>query len=195
MKVQKSVSQPELLMNLGVCHLVRLCRGAGACIFIRCDLRESKRISKASKGACISCKTPYVEQFYQESGWDYAKKPLSELLDKAKHPITCATCHDPGNMSLRVITPAFLEAQARCGIDMSKATREEMRTYVCAQCHDEYYFEPGTSKVILPWDKGFKEEMYAYYAEKPKMGLPRIGNIRILHVFNFIALPHPDTSR
>jgi len=51
---------------------------------------------------------------------------------------------------------------------VTKAGREEMRTYVCGQCHAEYYFEPGTSRVIMPWDKGLHpEQIYAYYSTKP----------------------------
>ncbi len=43
-----------------------------------------------------------------------------------------------------------------------------MRSYVCGQCHAEYYFEPKTKKVVFPWDKGYlPEQMYAYYEEKP----------------------------
>ncbi|MBP2628487.1 MAG: Nitrite reductase (cytochrome, ammonia-forming) [Firmicutes bacterium] len=167
-KVQKSEAQSELFANFRGMPFSEDYAEERGHVYSLEDLRDSKRISKASKGACISCKTPYVEQFYQESGWGYANKPLKELLDRAKHPVSCASCHDPETMSLRVIAPAFIDAQERRGIDMSKATREEMRTYVCAQCHDEYYFEPGTSRVVLPWDKGMRpEEMYAYYAEKP----------------------------
>ena len=167
-KLQKSDMQPELFTNFKGMPFSEDYGEERGHVYSLEDLRDSKRISRLSKGACITCKTPYVEQFYQESGWNYANQPLTELLDKAKHPISCASCHDPETMTLRVITPSFIEAQKRRGIDMSKATREEMRTYVCAQCHDEYYFEPGTNKVVLPWDKGFKpEEMYDYYAEKP----------------------------
>ena len=28
-------------------------------------------------------------------GWNYAKTPLTEILQKMKHPIVCANCHDP----------------------------------------------------------------------------------------------------
>jgi len=43
-----------------------------------------------------------------------------------------------------------------------------MRSYVCGQCHVEYYFEPEAKKVVFPWDKGVHpEQMYAYYQEKP----------------------------
>lgn len=166
--VQKSDMQPELFMNFkGMPFSKDYSEDRGHTYAVE-DLLHSKRIGPASKGACITCKTPYIEQFYQESGWGYANKPLTELLEKSKHPVSCANCHDSATMNLRVINPAFIEAQARKGIDVSKATREEMRTYVCAQCHSEYYMEPGTSKVIFPWDKGVKpEEMYSYYGEKP----------------------------
>jgi nitrite reductase (cytochrome c-552) len=39
-----------------------------------------------------------------------------------------------------------------------------MRSYVCGQCHVEYYFAADNSEVTFPWTKGFKpEEMYEYY--------------------------------
>lgn len=166
--VQKSDMQPEIFTNFKGMPFSKDYSEDRGHVYAVEDLRNSKRIGPASKGACITCKTPYVEQFYQESGWGFANKPLAELLERSKHPVTCAQCHDSETMNLRVVNPAFIEAQERRGIDMSKATREEMRTYVCAQCHSEYYFEPGTMRVVFPWDKGFKpEEMYAYYAEKP----------------------------
>ncbi len=166
--VQKSDMQPEIFENFKGMPFSKDYSEDRGHVYAVEDLLHSKRIGPASKGACITCKTPYVEQFYKESGWGYANKPLGELLERSKHPVTCAQCHDSETMNLRVINPAFIEAQERRGIDLTKATREEMRTYVCAQCHSEYYFEPGTMRVVFPWDKGFKpEEMYAYYAEKP----------------------------
>ncbi|WP_425059910.1 Cytochrome c nitrite reductase subunit NrfA [Sporomusa carbonis] len=167
-KVQKSEMQPEILMLFKGMPFSRDYSEDRGHVYALEDLRESKRIGPASKGACITCKTPYVEQAYKEMGWDYANKPLSEMMDKSKQPVACANCHDPATMNLRVINPAFIEAQARRGIDVTKASREDMRSYVCAQCHAEYYFAPGTNKVVFPWDKGLKPaEMYAYYSEKP----------------------------
>jgi nitrite reductase (cytochrome c-552) len=56
----------------------------------------------------------------------------------------------------------------RRGIDETKASREEMCSYVCGQCHSEYYFAPSDKKLIFPWDKGLKpEEIYDYYSDKP----------------------------
>ncbi len=167
-KVQKSEMQPEMLMLFKGMPFGKDYAEDRGHVYALTDLRESKRIGPASKGACITCKTPYLEQAYKEYGWDYANKPLGEMMDNAKQAIACANCHDPATMNLRVINPAFIEAQARRGIDVTKASREEMRSFVCAQCHSEYYFEPGTTKVVFPWDKGLKPaDMYAYYSEKP----------------------------
>ncbi|CVK21434.1 ammonia-forming cytochrome c nitrite reductase subunit c552 [Sporomusa sphaeroides] len=167
--VQKSQMQPEMLtLFKGMPFSKDYAEDRGH-IHAMEDLRETKRIGPASKGACITCKTPYVEQAYKEHGWDYANKPLTEMMDKAKFSVACSTCHDPATMNLRVINPAFIEAQAARGIDVTKASREDMRSFVCAQCHSEYYFEPGTTKVVFPWDKGLKPaEMYAYYSETPR---------------------------
>ena len=167
-KVQKSDMQPELFINFKGMPFSKDYTEDRGHMYALEDIKESKRVGPATKGACITCKTPYIEEFYNESGWDYANKPFAELLERSKHPVTCANCHDSETMNLRVINPAFIEAMQRRGVDVTQASREEMRTYVCAQCHAEYYFAPNTNQVVFPWDKGTKpEEMYAYYAEKP----------------------------
>ena len=46
------------------------------------------------------------------------------------------------------------------------ATRQEMRSYVCAQCHVEYYFKGTEKRLVYPWAKGNKvENILAYYDE------------------------------
>jgi nitrite reductase (cytochrome c-552) len=70
-------------------------------------------------------------------------------------------------MALRVTRPAFIEAMQRRGVDVSRATRQEMRAYVCGQCHVEYYFRGAEEKyLVFPWDRGMKiENIEAYYDE------------------------------
>ena len=69
-------------------------------------------------------------------------------------------------MELRITRPAFKNAMEELGIDLSKATRQEMRTYVCAQCHVEYYFEGENKLLTFPWDKGFQiDNIIDYYDE------------------------------
>ena len=61
------------------------------------------------------------------------------------HPVACIDCHDPSSMQLRVTRPGFLEgirqvkaAQGVPGYDVNRdASRQEMRAFVCGQCHVE----------------------------------------------------------
>ena len=46
------------------------------------------------------------------------------------------------------------------------ATRQEMRAFVCGQCHVEYYFKGPEKRLTYPWAKGLKvDEILAYYDE------------------------------
>lgn len=118
---------------------------------------------------CWSCKSPDVtrllgemtpSEFYR-GGWE-TKGP--EIVN----PIGCADCHDPKTMNLAITRPALIEAFERQGKDITKATHQEMRSLVCAQCHVEYYFDKhkieGTSYLTFPWDNGFSaEDIESYY--------------------------------
>ncbi|PZT47880.1 cytochrome C [Helicobacter valdiviensis] len=67
--------------------------------------------------------------------------------------VTCADCHNPNDMQLRVTRQAAINALVdfrgyeKDPVTGVKATREEMRTLVCSQCHVEYYFKPTGTKV------------------------------------------------
>jgi len=114
---------------------------------------------------CWTCKSPDVPRMMQAIGVDsfYIKK-WAALGSEIVNPIGCADCHDPATMNLRVSRPALIEALQRRGIDITKATHQEMRSLVCAQCHVEYYMKGDSKYLVLPWDKGLKvEDMEAYY--------------------------------
>jgi nitrite reductase (cytochrome c-552) len=77
-------------------------------------------------------------------------------------------------MQLRITRPAFMEGiknlKASEGVEdydvNQMATRQEMRSYVCAQCHVEYYFKGDEKRLTFPWHQGNKvENMLAYYDE------------------------------
>jgi nitrite reductase (cytochrome c-552) len=77
-------------------------------------------------------------------------------------------------MALRVTRPAFIEGirtlKALKGVqdyDVNKmATRQEMRSFVCGQCHVEYYFKGPEKRLVYPWQNGIKvDEIYTYYEE------------------------------
>ena len=74
-------------------------------------------------------------------------------------------------MQLRVTRPVFITGikalKAHEGIpdyDVNRdATRQEMRSFVCGQCHVEYYCGPKTT-LFYPWINGLKvEEIESYY--------------------------------
>ncbi len=113
--------------------------------------------------------------------------PYQEATKLVEQPVACIDCHDPQSLQLRVTRPAFLlgvqklaESTAtalplpsiekwRKGArsipyDANKmASRQEMRTLVCAQCHVEYYCGPKTT-LFYPWNNGLKvEQIEAYY--------------------------------
>ena len=67
--------------------------------------------------------------------------------------VACADCHVPNTMELRVTRTALINALTKWrGYEKDeiagvKATRAQMRTLVCQQCHVEYYFRPTGSKI------------------------------------------------
>jgi len=108
---------------------------------------------------------------------------MNGMLHDSGHafPVTCNDCHSPETMELRVTRPGFIQ-----GIQMlaesdaplpqmpsverwrassretqydpnELATRTEMRSFVCAQCHVEYYCG-SVMPLEFPWSKGLRVE-------------------------------------
>ena len=136
-------------------------------VYALTDVKKIKRVNDKTPLTCMTCKSPQVPRAIKEMGDGYYKANFLQNKDKFVYSISCADCHNPKTMELTITRPALKEALQRQGKDLSRLTRQEMRTLVCAQCHVEYYFEPGTGKLTFPWDKGTEpEQMYAYYQEK-----------------------------
>jgi len=118
--------------------------------------------------------------------WD-AHKELEQVTGGKAHPVSCVDCHDPASMEVRITRPAFItgiQKLAASTADVAPlpsierwrkggrarpydpnvdATRQEKRTYVCAQCHVEYFCGKGTT-IFFPWAEGLKvEEMERLY--------------------------------
>jgi nitrite reductase (cytochrome c-552) len=120
---------------------------------------------------CWTCKSPDVPRLINEIGVDaYYSGKWSSKGAEIVNPIGCANCHDEKSMRLTITQPALIEAYARQGKDITKATHNEMRSLVCAQCHVEYYFnnkipgKEGIPYLVFPWDDGQTvEDMEKYY--------------------------------
>jgi len=132
-------------------------------------------------GTCMHCHASVYLPYKRLGGGDLMKgfeamnqMKYQEARTKVTHPVACIDCHDPATMQLRVTRPGFLEgivkvkaAQGVKNYDVNRdATRQEMRAYVCGQCHVEYYFKGPEKRLTYPWDKGLKaDEILAYYEE------------------------------
>lgn len=116
---------------------------------------------------CWTCKSPDVPRMMESMGVEnFYNNKWGALGKEIVNPIGCADCHEPENMNLHISRPALVEAFQRQGKDIAKATPQEMRSLVCAQCHVEYYFKGDGKYLTFPWDKGFTvEDMEAYYDE------------------------------
>ncbi|MCB1169609.1 MAG: ammonia-forming cytochrome c nitrite reductase subunit c552 [Leptospiraceae bacterium] len=132
-------------------------------------------------GTCLNCHASTYSIYKELGNGDIIKgfhkmnsMKYKEVAEKAKHPVACIDCHNATDMSLRVTRPAFMEGirkvKARQGIENynvnQDATRREMRTYVCAQCHVEYYFAGKEKTLTYPWDNGLKADEILEYYEK-----------------------------
>jgi len=144
------------------------------------DQRYTRRtLERPQPGACLNCHASLPEittklgNGDQAAGWAAMNKmPFKEATTLATHPVGCIDCHDPKSMALRVTRPAFIagiaEYKATQGIknyDVNKqATVQEMRSFVCAQCHVEYYFKGQEKTLTFPWEKGLTvDDALAYY--------------------------------
>jgi nitrite reductase (cytochrome c-552) len=147
------------------------------------DVLASSRIGDASIGSCMTCKSTAVPTLMEEFGDDYwSASFLDEIVPRTlelgeggEHQdlgelghigIGCSDCHDPQTMELRITRPSFTLAMERLGVDVTQASKNDLRSYVCGQCHVEYYFYPGTGEVTFPWDRGLQpEEQFEYFQE------------------------------
>jgi nitrite reductase (cytochrome c-552) len=141
---------------------------------------ERQQVTK-QPGTCLHCHASVYEPYRKAGGGDLFKgfealnkMPYAEARGHVKFPVACVDCHDPTSMALRVTRPAFMEgikaAKAADGVanyDVNTmATRQEMRAFVCGQCHVEYYFKGPEKRLTYPWFKGLKaDQILAYYEE------------------------------
>ena len=160
------------------------------------DVRETLRTGAPmtdtdgpQPATCWNCKSPDVPRMMEEVGVSefYAAR-WGAFGHEIVNPIGCATCHEPENMNLHISQTALVEAFERQGKDITKATHQEMRSLVCAQCHVEYYFKGDGSYLTFPWDKGMTvEDMEAYYDE-----VQHVDYVHALSKAPILKAQHPD---
>lgn len=114
-------------------------------------------------------------------GFTPEKVPEGHFAMSEAHPVSCIDCHDPSTMKLRVTRPGFvlgIAALAKSDAPVphlpsvekwrrgdkkepydpnALATRQEMRSFACGQCHVEYYCA-NKDTLTFPWGEGLKIE-------------------------------------
>jgi nitrite reductase (cytochrome c-552) len=142
---------------------------------------ERQQVAK-QPGTCINCHASAYAAYKQLGGGDISKgfeelnkMSYFEARKYVTHPVACIDCHDSQTMQLRVTRPAFIEGmrvlKASQGIQNysvnEHASRQEMRAYVCGQCHDEYHFSGPEKRLVYPWARGLQiENILAFYDEQ-----------------------------
>ena len=130
------------------------------------DQKNTLRVQLVKQpGACINCHAAEAPQLIAEMGWEtFNRTPYNELKDQLHIGSSCADCHDPETMALRITRPALSNALEAQGVNIDQLSRQEMRTYVCAQCHVEYYFLGDDKVVTYPWSQGLTvDDIEAHY--------------------------------
>jgi len=166
----------------------------GACIHCHASNTVAFRTLGLKEGAPGALDEPFLSQNGQAqlmAGFEaMCKLPYEEATKLVKHPVACIDCHDPASFQLRVTKPGFIRgigALARSEDPLPHlpsiekwrkgeraqpydpnrdASRQELRSMVCGQCHVEYYCGPKVT-LFFPWNKGLKveqiEETYDTY--------------------------------
>ena len=166
---------------------------AGSCLHCHASVTSAYRKAGLEDGAPGALSDPLFSATGREQLMKgfvrVSAEPYVDATQRVEHPVTCLDCHDPESMQLRVTRPGLLEGIAalaasdepvphlpsierwRAGdrdepYDPNQlATRQEMRSLACAQCHVEYYCASKTT-LFFPWHKGLKaERIEAYYDE------------------------------
>lgn len=158
----------------------------GSCL--HCHASNIPAYIEAGIAAGVPAGKEHREAQIQKGFEELCAMPFDEAVQRVAHPVSCIDCHDAENMNLRVSRPAFLngirslaksdqptphlpsiERWRREKPDREyepnlDASRQEMRSLVCAQCHVEYYFKGDGKLVTYPWAQGLRaEQIEAYY--------------------------------
>jgi nitrite reductase (cytochrome c-552) len=141
------------------------------------EFTERQKVTK-QPGTCLHCHASLYVPYMRAGNGDLIKGfeamnplPYAEARKRVRHPVACIDCHDPVTMQLRVTRPGFIEgmralkaSQKVANYDVNThATRQEMRTFVCGQCHVEYYFKGPEKRLVYPWGKGLTADSILAY--------------------------------
>jgi nitrite reductase (cytochrome c-552) len=154
-----------------------------------------------------------------EKSYTLTYKELNQQLHDSghAHPVSCVDCHDPKSMALRITRPGFLRgiqlfaasaapAPAFSSITLWRsgkrerpydpnvdATRNELRSFVCGQCHVEYYCSTKMP-LTFPWGKGLKVEQIESFWDETRFpdGQPFYDYVHQESGAHVLKAQHPE---
>lgn len=157
----------------------------GACLHCHASTTVAYRTEGLKQGAAGTMDEPFDSAHGREQlqkGFEaVGKLPYAEATKLVTHPVACIDCHEPTGLGLRVTKPGFLTGIAALATSSEPtphlpsiekwrkgdravpydpnrdASRQELRSMVCGQCHVEYYCGPKMT-LQFPWGKGLKVE-------------------------------------
>ena len=136
-------------------------------------LEDVIHTARSKPGAsCLACKTPEYIALEQQYGNRLYAKDFYEMAAETQSGVSCYDCHrnQPGVLE---ITKNHLQK------GLSYLDEEhDMKNLICAQCHIEYFLDPETKEVTVPW----------------KYGLDVIGLEATFIEWNYVDWVHPDTE-
>jgi len=142
-----------------------------------------RQIVAEQPGTCLHCHASVYVPYKKAGDGDLIKgfekvnqMPYQQAKALVEHPVSCIDCHDANTMQLRVTRPGFIEgiralktSQGVKDYDVNTmASRQEMRAYVCGQCHVEYYFKGKEKRLTYPWSNGLRVDDIMWYYEEAK---------------------------
>jgi nitrite reductase (cytochrome c-552) len=125
--------------------------------------------------ACIDCHDPQTMQLrvtrpgFLNGIKELAKHIAGELAkEEAKKPADRTPPPLPHLTSIHQWARHWNKSDRKQEYDVNAlATRQELRSFVCGQCHVEYYFKGDKKVVTYPWHRGLRvEQIESYYDEQ-----------------------------
>jgi nitrite reductase (cytochrome c-552) len=149
------------------------------------------------------------------SYWE-AHDALEKLGGGKAHPVSCVDCHDPQSMEVRVTRPGFIAGIQKLAASSADATpfpsierwrkgdhakaydpnldatRQEKRSFVCGQCHVEYFCGKGLT-LFFPWAEGLKVEQMEHLYDGMKVKEARFKDWTHAETgFEVLKAQHPE---
>lgn len=143
-----------------------------------------RQVAAKQAGACINCHASTYLAYKKLGEGDITKgfetinkMSYQEARTHVTNPVACIDCHEPASMKLRITRPSFIEgikalkaSQGVADYDVNRdASRQEMRSYVCGQCHVTYYFRGAEKRLFFPWTKGLRFDQIAAFENEDKV--------------------------